>query len=71
LVGKDGKVVALDPRGDELGEKLEELLGKAEPAAATPDPSEKKPEEPKSSPAPAQAKPEEAKSKEVKPGAGG
>ncbi|MGI6417826.1 MAG: TlpA family protein disulfide reductase [Thermoguttaceae bacterium] len=72
LVGKDGKVEALDPRGDELGEKLEELLGKVEPAAAaTADPSEKKPEEPKSSPAPDQPKPEAAKSKEVKPGAGG
>jgi thiol-disulfide isomerase/thioredoxin len=73
LVGKDGKVLALDPRGEELGEKLEELLGKAEPAAAAtgPDPPAKKPEGPESSPAPAQTKPEEAESKEVKPGAGG
>jgi thiol-disulfide isomerase/thioredoxin len=30
LVGKDGKVVALDARGDRLRKKLEELLGPAE-----------------------------------------
>jgi len=38
LVGKDGNVAALHVRGDALGEKLEELLGPAEPVPEkTPD----------------------------------
>ncbi len=40
LVGKDGKVIAMDPRGPELGRRLEELLG---PPAETPkEPAESK-----------------------------
>lgn len=33
LVGKDGKVIALNPRGPELGQQLEKLLGKVPPDA--------------------------------------
>jgi peroxiredoxin len=57
LVGKDGKVIATNPRGPELGERLAELLGKepsAAPAEVSGDAAAKKAEE---------AKPEEAKPK--------
>lgn len=33
LVGKDGKVIAMNPRGPELGERLAELLGNEPPVA--------------------------------------
>ena len=36
LVGKDGKVIALNPRGPELGQQLEKLLGKAPPPTHRP-----------------------------------
>ena len=40
LVGKDGKVIAMDPRGPELERRLEELLGP--PAEAPKEPAESK-----------------------------
>jgi alkyl hydroperoxide reductase subunit AhpC len=47
LVGKDGKVAAMDVRGPELGARLEELLGKADapvaPAEAAKEPAAKEP----------------------------
>ncbi|MEJ5342398.1 MAG: TlpA disulfide reductase family protein [Thermogutta sp.] len=36
LVGKDGTVLAMDVRGEELGKKLEELLGPAKPKPPAP-----------------------------------
>lgn len=50
LVGKDGKVIAMNPRGPELGERLAELLGNeppATPAEASGDAAAKKGEEAK------------------------
>ncbi len=59
LVGEDGKVVAMSPRGPELGARLEELLGKAEPPA----PPAEKPAAEK----PAAEKPAAEKTDEPKP----
>ena len=49
LVGKDGKVVALNPRGPELGERLAQLLGEppAAPAEGAGDAPEKESKESK------------------------
>lgn len=51
LVGKDGKVIAINPRGPELGEQLAKLLGEDIPPAAAEkpaeDPAAKKADEPK------------------------
>jgi hypothetical protein len=58
LVGKDGKIVATNARGEELGRQLAKLLGDDADKAAGEKPAGDKPAEEKK---PAELKPEKAK----------
>ncbi len=64
LIGTDGKVVVMNPRGPQLGEELEKLLGPAEGKKESPPAAEAKPPAAEAKPAAAEAKPPAS---EVKP----